>query len=347
MTSSGMSDQLGEREKDVLRAVVREYISTGGPVGSSQLARDFEVSSATLRNVLADLEELGFLEKPHTSAGRVPTDRGYRFFVDSLMKLRDPDHRERELIEHGIRTARSAVAEDAVQDASKVLHFLSHHAAVVVTPRPALSVFQQIEFIRLRENRILAILVSQGGQVQNKIFTADFPVSLEDLVRCSNYLNELLRQVPLEEARQRVQAELEQEKALYDSLSAKALRLGVAAIGLPDAEKVLIEGTGSFLDAKEFSVERMRALFRALEEKHKLLLLLDQVQRARELRIFIGTESEFSAAGEVSVIASPYGPAGQVLGAVGVIGPTRMDYQRVIPLVNFTAQVLSRVLEPD
>jgi len=341
-----MSDQLGDREKEVLRAVVREYISTGGPVGSSQLARDFEVSSATLRNVLADLEELGFLEKPHTSAGRVPTDRGYRFFVDSLMKLRDPDHRERELIEHGIRTA-GGVAEDVAQDASKVLHFLSHHAAVVVTPRPALSVFQQIEFIRLRENRILAILVSQTGQVQNKVFTADFPVSLEDLVRCANYLNELLRQVPLEEARRRVQAELEQEKALYDSLAAKALRLGAAAIGPPDAEKVLIEGTGSFLEAKEFSLERMRALFRALEEKHKLLLLLDQVQRARELQIFIGTESEFSAAGEVSVIASPYGAAGQVLGAVGVIGPTRMDYQRVIPLVNFTAQVLSRVLEPD
>jgi len=189
--------------------------------------------------------------------------------------------------------------------------------------------------------------VSESGQVQNKVFTADFPVSLEDLVRCSNYLNDLLRRVPLEDARQRIQTELEQEKALYDTLSAKALRLGIAAIDLPDVEKVVIEGTGSFLDAPEFSLQRMRALFKALEEKHKLLMLLDRVQRAKELQIFIGTESEFSSAGEVSVIASPYGASGQVLGAVGVIGPTRMDYQRVIPLVNFTAQVLSRVLETD
>src|SRR5512134_742493 len=136
-----MSEELGEREKEVLRAVVQEYITTGGPVGSQHLSRkpEFDVSSATLRNVLADLEELGFLEKPHTSAGRVPTDRGYRFFVDSLMKLRDPDPKERELIEHGIRAARSGVTEETVQDASKLLHFLSHHAAVVVTPRPALS----------------------------------------------------------------------------------------------------------------------------------------------------------------------------------------------------------------
>src|SRR5262245_60737737 len=206
-------DDLGEREKEVLRAVVREYITTGGPVGSSQLTRDFDVSSATLRNVLADLEELGFLEKPHTSAGRIPTDRGYRFFVDSLMKLREPEQKDRDLIEHGILGAKHVALEEAVQDASKVLHFLSHHAAVVVAPRPALAMFQQIEFVRLRENRILAILVSQGGQVQNKVFTVDFPVSLEDLSRASRYLSDLLRQVPLEDARVRIQREMEQEKA--------------------------------------------------------------------------------------------------------------------------------------
>jgi heat-inducible transcriptional repressor len=335
-------DELGEREKEVLRAVVREYIQTGGPVGSAQLTRDFDVSAATLRNVLSDLEELGLLEKPHTSAGRVPTDRGYRFFVDSLMKLREPDQKEREIIESGL--LHKAAVDEAVQDASRVLHFLSHHAAVVLTPRTSLTVLRQIEFVRLRENRVLAVLVSQNGQVQNKVITVDFPVSLEDLVRCQNYLNELLQTVPLEEARAKIQAELERDHALYDSLAAKALKLGIAAVDLPDSEKVVIEGTGSFLDAPEFSLERMRALFKALEEKHKLLVLLDRVQRARELQIFIGTESEFSAMGDVSVIASPYGPGGQVVGAVGVIGPTRMDYQRVIPLVNFTAQVLSKVM---
>lgn len=336
-------DEIGEREKDVLRAVVREYIQTGGPVGSAQLTRDFDVSSATLRNVLSDLEEAGLLEKPHTSSGRVPTDRGYRFFVDSLMKLREPDQKERELIESGLLN--KAVLDEAVQDASKVLHFLSHHAAVVLTPRAALTVLKQIEFVRLRENRVLAVLVSQSGQVQNKVLTVDFPVSLEDLVRCQNYLNELLQTVPLlEEARAKIQTELDRDHALYDSLAAKALKLGIAAIEPESSEKVVIEGTGSFLDAPDFSLDRMRALFKALEEKHKLLVLLDRVQKARELQIFIGTESEFSSMGEVSVIASPYGPDGQVVGAVGVIGPTRMDYQRVIPLVSLTAQVLSKVM---
>jgi len=341
-----MVDEIGEREREVLRAIVQEYIATGGPVGSAQLARraEFDVSSATMRNVMADLEALGFLEKPHTSAGRIPTDLGYRFYVDTLVKAREPGARDKELIEHGIGA--EGALEDVLQEASKVLHSLTRHAGVVLTPRPSATVFHRIEFVRLRENRVLAILVSQNGQVQNKAFTVEFPVTPEDLVRAGNYLNELLRELPIEEVRGRIQSEMEQERAVYDALSSKALKLGAAATDLPSSERVFIEGTGSFLEAPEFAdVERMRALFKALEEKHKLLALLDRVQRAREMQIYIGTESDFSSAGDVSVIASPYGAAtGEVLGAVGVIGPTRMNYQRVIPLVNFTAQVLSRLL---
>ncbi len=343
-----MSEELGEREKEVLRAVVQEYISTGGPVGSQQLSRkpEFDVSSATMRNVLADLEELGFLEKPHTSAGRVPTDRGYRFYVDTLVRLKDPAPRDRELIHAGL--VQESNFEEVLTEASRVLHSLTHHAGVVLTPRPESTVFRRIEFVRLREDRVLAILVAQNGQVVNKALTVDFPVSAEELLTASNYLSELLAEVRLEEARERIRAEMDQEQALYNELTAKALRLGAAATDLPSSERerVLIEGTGSFLDQPEFAdVERMRALFRALDEKHRLLTLLDRVQRAREMQIYIGAESDFSAAGDVSVIASPYGNREQVLGTVGVIGPTRMNYQRVIPLVNFTAQVLSRVLE--
>lgn len=341
-----MSEELGEREKEVLRAVVQEYIFTGGPVGSQQLTRrpEFDVSSATMRNVLSDLEELGFLEKPHTSAGRVPTDRGYRFYVDTLVKLRDPTPRDRELIHAGL--VQESNLEDLLSDASRVLHSLTRHAGVVLTPRPDAAVFQRIEFVRLREDRVLAILVGQNGQVHNKALTVDFPLTSDELIKASNYLSELLREVPLEEARERIRVEMDQEQALYNALTAKALRLGAAATDLQTPERVLIEGTGSFLEQPEFAdVERMRALFRALDEKHKLLHLLDRVQRTKEMQIFIGAESEFSAAGDVTVIASPYGTGEQVLGTVGVIGPTRMDYRRVIPLVNFTAQVLSRVLE--
>lgn len=341
-------DLLDDRQRDVLRAIVHEYISTGGPVGSSQLARraEFDVSSATMRNVMSDLEELGYLEKPHTSAGRIPTDRGYRFFVDTLVRLREPTPRDRELIQQNV--SGEAGVEDALQEASKVLHFITRHAGVVVTPRAAATVFERIEFVRLRENRVLAVLVSTNGQVLNKAFTVDFPVSAEELTRAANYLSELLVRAPLDEIRARIQAELEQERAAYDGLARKALQLGAAATDVQKSERLHIEGTGSFLDAPEFAdVERARALFRALEEKSKLLELLDRVQRAKEMQIYIGSESDFSSAGEVSVIASPYGTGEQVLGAVGIIGPTRMNYQRIIPLVNFTAQVLSRVVKDE
>lgn len=341
-----MTEELGEREREVLRAVVQEYIATGGPVGSQQLSRlpEFDVSSATLRNVLADLEALGFLEKPHTSAGRVPTDRGYRFYVDTLLRLRDPAPRDRELIHQGL--AQELGVEEMLAEASRLLHSLTHYAGVVVTPRPDSTVFKRIEFLRLREDRVLAILMGQDGLVHNKVFTVDFPVTSDELLRASNYLSELLHEVTLEQARERIHVEMDREQALYNALTAKALKLGVAATDLPVGERVLIEGTGSFLEQPEFAdVERMRSLFRALGEKHRLLSLLDRVQRAREMQIFIGTESDFSPSGDVTVIATPYGNRERLLGTVGVIGPTRMNYQRVIPLVNFTAQALSAALD--
>src|SRR6266852_248353 len=328
-----MTGELGERQREVLRAIILEYISKGDPVGSSYLVRrpEFDVSSATLRNVMADLEELGFLEKPHTSAGRVPTDLGYRFYIDTLLQLGEPAREEREMIQQGI--AREAPVEDAFQEASKVLHFMTRHAGVVQTPRASAVVFHRIEFVRLRENRVLAILVSRDGHVQNKLLTLDFSMTNEELVHAANYLNELLREVPLEDLRARLQSELDQERALYDAMSAKALKLGFAAADIPRPDRVLIEGAGSLLETPEFA-----------DEENKLLELLDRVQRAREMQIYIGAESEFSSAGDVTVIASPYGSADQILGTVGVIGPTRMYYQRIIPLVKFTAEVLSGVL---
>jgi heat-inducible transcriptional repressor len=186
--------------------------------------------------------------------------------------------------------------------------------------------------------------------VQNKLFDIDFSVSQGELVQAANYLNELFKAgVPLEDARGKIIGELESERSQYDQLFAKALKLGAKATDVSSEDQVLISGASTFLEAPEFAedVKRMRALFKALDDKHKLLQVLDRVQRARELQIFIGAESDFSAQGEVSVIASPYGRGDQVLGTVGVIGPTRMNYQRIIPLVNFTASALSRALEGE
>jgi len=344
-----MAEELDERAREVLKAVVKEFITQGEPIGSSTLTRrgEFEVSPATMRNVLAELEELGFLEKPHTSAGRVPTDRGYRFFVDSLLQLKEPGAREQQLIQQGL--AVNAGVEERLAEASKMLHQLTQHASVVITPRPSTLVVTRIELVRLREGRVLAILVGPSGQVQNKLLAVDFALTVDELVAASNFLNELFASgVTIDDVRAKILQQLDGERAQYDALVQKALKLGAQATE-PTNERVLIEGQGSFLESREFAedVKRMRALFKALDDKHKLLALLDRVQRGREMRIFIGAESEFSSQGDVTVIASPYGSKDAVLGAVGVIGPTRLDYQRVIPLVDFTAQVLSRALDDE
>lgn len=344
-----MADELDDRARDVLRAVVHEFINTGEPVGSQHLTRrgEFEVSPATMRNVLSELEALGYLEKPHTSAGRVPTHHGYRFFVDSLLQLKGPSAVDQQLIESGLS---QAGVDERSHEAGRVLHLLSRHAGVVLIPRPSAGALHRIEFVRLSDERVLAILVGQGGQVQNKLVMLDRPLSTDELHQAAAYLNELLKAgASIEEVRSRILQELESERAQYDLAAARALKLGAVATDVSSTERVVIEGTGTFLESPEFAedVQRMKALFKALDERHKLLALLDRVQRAREMQIFIGAESEFGSQGDVTVIASPYGTTEQVLGTVGVIGPTRLDYQRVIPLVNFTARILSRVLREE
>lgn len=341
-----MADDLGERAKAILSVLVKEYITTGEPIGSSQVTRksELDVSTATVRNVMAELESLGLLEKPHASAGRIPTGRGFRFYCDALLQLKEPQAQEREWIAHGLG---GGGAEEKLTEASRLLHLLTKYAGVVLTPKPNSIVLERFEFVRLRDNRVLAILVGQNGQVQNKLVELEFSLSPDELLKAANYLNEHLRQVPVEQLRGRILAELENERNQYDQLANKALQLGAAATNLSTTERVLIEGTGALMESPDFSdVQRMRSLVRALDEKKKLLDLLDRVQQAREMQIFIGSESEFSSsAGEVSVIATPYGTQDAVFGTLGVIGPTRMPYERIIPLVKLTAQLLSRSLE--
>ena len=293
---------------------------------------------------MADLEALGFLTKPHASSGRIPTEAGYRLYVDALLKVRPPPAAEREQIE---KVAHDAPGVEALFDrTARVLHSLSHHAGVVTTPRPVTDPVRELEFVRLRENRVIVVFVTQAGLVTNKLLQLDFPVEPGELERAANYLNEKLATVPLSGLRDAILGEMREEKGALERLVAKALTLAERSFGEAAlASEVLVDGEESFLDAPEFAdVAKARALLKAFAEKDRILRVLDRALRAREVQIFIGAESDLASVPDVSVVVAPYGRGDQVLGTLAVIGPTRMNYARVIPLVDLTAREISRAL---
>jgi heat-inducible transcriptional repressor len=344
----GLADSLDERARRILASIVSDHIRGGEPVGSHAVARRPEVdcSSATVRAVMADLEALGYLEKPHTSAGRVPTASGYRYYVDVLLHLTPPLPAERQLIERRAQDAASQV-DGLMAEASRILHLLTRHAGVVASPRPQGERLRHIEFLKLREGRILAVLVSASGRVQNRLLAMPLPAPTEaELVEASNYLDSLLGELTLEEARARLAAERDAHRSELSRLRQRALQLGAAAVQL-EQPALHLEGQASFLEEPALAqdLSKMRALFRALEEKERLLQVLDRTLAAQELTIFIGKESGISEP-ELSIVAAPYRRSGEIVGALGVIGPTRMDYSRVIPLVEFTARAIGLALDP-
>jgi len=347
----GPGGELDRREREVLRALVQDYIHTGEPVASQPLLsrHELEGSPATIRSVMADLEALGFLEKPHASAGRIPTAQGYRLYVDSLLKVRPPSPVERDRIEklaHGASNVSSLL-----EDTADLLHSLSHHAGVVTTPRPRTDPVRQLEFVRLRENRVLAVFVSEAGIVTNKLVQLEFPMEPSELERAANYLTEKLQTRgdatgDLDRIREHVLQDLRADHSALQALLQKALALAEQSFSDgPGAERLLVDGEESFLDAPEFAnVRKARALLRAFAEKDRILRVLDRVLTAQEMQIFIGAESEFAQGDDVSVVAAPYGRGDHVLGTLAVVGPTRMNYARVIPLVDLTARQISRAL---
>jgi heat-inducible transcriptional repressor len=355
---------IGKREREILTAIVETYISTGEPVGSRTLSRNNResLSAASIRNVMADLADAGFLEQPHTSAGRVPTDQGLRFFVDSLLKVRTVSAKEREEL-----TQRYQIKTDdldsVLRDASKVLSELSMHTVVLVTPRPTSEILEHLEFVRLRDNQLLAVLVGKSGHVQNKIVTTSEPVSDEELSAIHRNLNERLSGLTLEEVRGRVLAELEADRATYQAakeewdqaLLKKAREIERQALThLDTANEVIIEGQDRLLDSvggEPDALSRMKGLFKKLEERRHLIDLLDHTMTADGIRVFIGAETHIDELADFTVVAAPYGAraqggddAGRPLGTLGVIGPTRMNYSRIISLVDFTAQLVSGVI---
>jgi heat-inducible transcriptional repressor len=341
-----MTTGMTERSRKILEVIVDDYIATGEPIGSRAVTRrhKLDLSAATVRNVMSDLEEFGFLASPHTSAGRIPTEKGYRYYVDSLLRLRALTPKEKRSLDascHG-----GAGIENMFKETSRALSALSRHAGIVLAPRFTTTVFKQIEFIQLSRGKLLMVFVSQSGMVQNKLIDADETLTQNDLVKITNYLNEALSGMSITEVREKIANEMQQEKSLYDKLMRQALELSGAALKEELGGQLIIEGTYNFLDQHEFAdMEKMKKLFRAFEQKNTLIDLLDKGQQAAGVQIFIGSESELTQIEGCSLITANYQNLHGTIGTLGVIGPSRMAYSKVIPIVDYTARLISRMLE--
>ena len=334
---------LSERAQILLKTLVERYIAEGQPVGSRALSKfsGLDLSPASIRNVMADLEDLGFIASPHTSSGRIPTPRGYRFFVDTLLTLKPLDTFEINQLEGQLHADNR---QRLVTSASQMLADLTRFAGVVMTPRRS-GGFRHIEFVKLSDSRLLLILVTPDGDVQNRILMMERAFSAAELVEAANILNQNFAGLTFEETRKRIHEELKQLREDMTGLMTKAVDIGSQAL-TETAEDVVISGEGRLLDVHDLSsdMHRLRGLFDLFESKTGLLHLLDSSSRAQGVQIFIGGESGLVPLDECSVVTAPYEVDGQIVGTVGVIGPTRMAYERVIPIVDITAKLLSSAL---
>ena len=334
---------LNDRAQILLKTLIERYIVEGQPMGSRALSKysGLDLSPASIRNVMADLEEMGFIASPHTSAGRVPTPRGYRFFVDTLLRIKPLERSEIHQLEEQLHVHNT---QKLVISASQLLSDLTHFAGMVMTPRRS-SGFRHIEFLKLSEKRILLILVTPEGDVQNRILLAEKSYSPSELVEAANILNQHYAGLTFDEIRHRIRDELKQLTEDMTQLMTAALEAGSAAVN-ESSDEVVISGEGNLLDSLDLSsnMSNLRRLFELFERKTGLLQLLDISNRAEGVQIFIGGESGVATLDECSVITAPYTVDGEVVGTVGVIGPTRMAYERVIPIVEITAKLLSSAL---
>ena len=332
------------RAQYLLKSLIERYIIDGQPVGSRVLSRQsgLELSPATIRNVMADLEEMGFITSPHTSAGRVPTAKGYRFFVDSLLVVKPLDQSEISELQDQLQADRP---QALVSAAAQLLSSLTQYAGVVATPRRREPSFRHIEFLRLSERRVLLIIVTPDGDVQNRILHTDRQYTPSQLIEASNFFNDHYAGQPFAAIRGLLADELKQLREDVVGLMTAAVDAGDAALA-DSRDDLVVSGEKNLLSASDLSsnMDRLRRLFEVFEQKTSLLHLLDLSQRAHGVHLFIGGESGLAPLDECSVITAPYEIDGQVIGTLGVIGPTRMAYERVIPIVDVTARLLSNAL---
>jgi heat-inducible transcriptional repressor len=335
--------QLDHRAQTLLKALVERYIADGLPVGSRALSKisGLDLSPATIRNIMADLEDMGYVCSPHTSAGRVPTPRGYRLFVDTLLTVRHIDERavDAERMRLPVQQPQKLIA-----NAAQMLSQLSHFAGVVQSPRRE-SVFQQIEFLRLSEKRILLVIVDPRGDVQNRLLLTDVDYSPAQLTQSANYLNQNFAGLSFDEVRARLTGELRQLRDDIGRLMQAAVEAGSEAMA-DQGEEMVIAGERNLLSVADLSanMSSLRQMFEMFEQKTGLMQLLDVSSKAGGIQIFIGGESKLVPLDEMSVVAAPYEVNGKIVGTLGVIGPTRMAYERVIPIVDITAKLLSNAL---
>lgn len=339
---------LNERAKTLLKTLVERYIHEGEPVGSRSLSKfsGLDLSPATIRNVMVDLEEMGYVASPHTSAGRIPTAKGYRFFVDSLLVVQSLDIKEMSHLENQMHPDNPS---RLINVASQMLSELTRFAGIVITPKRAGgAVFRYIEFMALSEKRILLIMVTPEGDVQNRIIFTETSYNQSDLIEASNFLNQHYAGCALEEIRSRLQLELKQLRYDMTSLMSTAIEISSDVIR-ESSEAVVLAGEHKLLDVKDLSgnLTSLKKLFELFERKTKLLQLMELSRQAHGVKIFIGGESDVAALDEVSVVTAPYEIEGKVVGTVGVIGPRRMAYERVIPIVNITARLLTSGLSQN
>ena len=350
MVNEVPEESLSDREQLLLRVLVGSYIRDGQPVGSRSLSREsgLSLSSATIRNIVADLETLGFVSSPHTSAGRVPTDKGYRFFVDSLLKSRAPSEEEPAFAE--LRRQLEAARDDPkalVAAASQLLSNVTRLAGVVTFPRTQQASITQIEFVSLSDNRVLVILVFNDREVQNRIIQLERYHSTDELRRAANVLTERCRGKTLTQMRQEILREMQETRENMNSLMKDAINVAERVFQVDEANRMeyVIAGETNLMGAGELSsVDKLRRLFEAFNEKRDILNLLDHSLRAEGVQIFIGQESGYRILDDVSMVTAPYSADNEVVGVIGVIGPTRMAYERVIPIVDLTAKILGAAL---
>ncbi|HMA90797.1 MAG TPA: heat-inducible transcriptional repressor HrcA [Burkholderiales bacterium] len=335
---------LDKRAQVLLKTLVERYIAEGQPVGSRTLSRysGLDLSPATIRNVMADLEDMGLITSPHTSAGRVPTPLGYRFFVDTLLVTKPLQTVEIHQLEDQLHPDNP---QRVIQAASNLLSQLTHFAGVVMTPRRRAIAFRHIEFLRLSEKRVLLIVVTPEGHVQNRILLTERDYSQSELVEAGNYITQNYAGHSFEEVRQRLRDELRELRQDMIHLMNAALEASTEALSEQN-EPYVISGERNLLDVSELSqdMKRLRQLFELFERKTSLLHILDVSLRGQGVQIFIGGESGVTTPDDVSVVTAPYKVGGEVVGTVGVVGPTRMAYDRVVPIVDVTAKLLSSAL---
>ncbi|HEX3895305.1 MAG TPA: heat-inducible transcriptional repressor HrcA [Rudaea sp.] len=340
-----LHSRLDARARQLLRALIAQYIAEGEPVGSRTLAKNagLDVSPATIRNVMSDLEELGLLSAPHTSAGRVPTAQGYRVFVDSLLELKPLDQPQVDALRRELPT--QVPTQDLLNGVSSLLSDVTHFVGVVTVPKREEFPFKHIDFVPLGGNRVLVILVFADNEVQNRVVITQRAYSASDLEQVANFLNANYAGLRMSEIRERLLREMRETTHRLHQLMVAAVDVTQRPFSEDAAADMLVAGQMNLMGSQGLSnMDRLRELFEAFQRKRDLLVLLENCATAEGVRLFIGEESGFAALDSCSVITAPYGVEGRILGVLGVIGPTRMAYQRVIPVVQATAQILSGAL---